>query len=333
MKKIDLFTKLGQRLGSLMEEEKALVAKARIENPWFTDRWVAEAASNWSSSLSEEHVTQWLGSYALKSQKGKIVGIIMAGNLPFVGLHDLLSVIACDATAICKLSSSDSALMIWVIQTLIDLDPEMKNNLQITDYKLNQIDALIATGSDNSSRYFEYYFKDIPKLIRKNRSSVAIVDPEVTSEQLALLSHDIFSYFGLGCRNVGKVYLPEGYDVTKMIDAFEGFKDHIHHHKYANNYTYHKAILLMNLDTHLDNGFLILQQKDTEIKPPLSVLFYSFYTNKKQLVSEFANSDQIQCIVGDMEGLVPYGEAQKPSINDYADHIDTIQFVLDIATN
>jgi len=330
MEKIELLSKLGLKMQSLIQDEKAIVAKARVENPWFTEHWVSTSAVHWGLSLSPQHIQNWLKPYSFPSNSTKKVGIIMAGNIPFVGLHDLLSVVACGATAVCKLSSNDQTLMKWAIQILKDLDPRLQEKIVIVDNRLDKVDALIATGSDNSARYFEHYFKDIPKIIRKNRSSIAVIDKDISAEQLALLANDIFTYFGMGCRNVGKVFLPKGFDVVKMIDAFEGYKDLIHHHKYANNYTYHKAILLMNLDKHLDNGFLVLQEKEMEIKPPLSILFYTFYSDKNEIIQEFKDSDQIQCMVGKGEGLIPFGNAQKPALNDYADKVDVVDFILSI---
>lgn len=328
----ELLIELGRKLSTFMDEEKAVVGNARIENPWFNEDAVRTATKQWTLALEEGNVVEWLNQYTINPMNKK-VGIIMAGNIPFVGLHDLLSVLVTGATAICKLSSNDQVLMKWVILTLHQLDSALKERVVIAEERLTGIEALIATGSNNSSRYFEYYFKDIPRLIRKNRSSVAIIDSKDTVIEYKKLASDIFTYFGLGCRNVGKVFLPTGFDIVKLIDNFEGYSDIQHHHKYANNYTYHKAILLMNLDKHLDNGFLILQEKENELKAPLSQLFYAFYEDKNELINTLKQSDEIQCIVGSDEGLIPFGDSQKPSLLDYADQVDTVEFVLGAGSN
>lgn len=317
----------GEHIKNICTNELAIIARARVENPWFTEQMVSFASKNWGECLSASSVDNWLKDSNDIEYSAKKVGIIMAGNIPFVGLHDLLSVLVSGHKAICKLSSQDTPLMKWCIYTLYEIEPKLKNRISIAEDRLDKVDALIATGSDNSSRYFEYYFKDIPRIIRKNRSSVAVIDSDILPLEIEQLADDIFRYYGLGCRNVGKIHLPEGYDITKIIDGLEKYKDIIHHHKYANNYTYHKAILLMNLDKHLDNGFAIFQEKNDLIKPPLSTLFFSFYKDKDSLVDELMRNSNIQCIVGKGEGLVPFGEAQNPGLSNYADNVNTLEFL------
>ena len=322
-----ILVEFGQSIAQLVQDYPSVVGRARIENPWFTEKMTSLAAQQWANMLKESEVKGWLGSIQKKANTKLNIGIIMAGNIPFVGLHDLLSVVAMNQKALCKLSSSDTPLMKWCIERLWEIEPQLKERIRIAEDKVQGIDALIATGSDNSARYFEYYFKDIPKVIRKNRSSVAIVEKTTSTEQLKALADDIFMYYGLGCRNVGKVYLPSGFQVSDFIDQLQEYEDFIHHHKYANNYTYHKAILLMNLDEHLDNGFLILQEKKGAIKPPLSTLFYEFYEDKKILLSSLMENDAIQCVVGEGEGLIPFGKSQFPELNDYADQVNTLEFL------
>lgn len=322
-----ILIEFGKEIGNICLNEKAVVARARVENPWFTDKMVTLASENWGNALQKAKVNKWLQEYSYSKEVEKTVGIIMAGNIPFVGLHDLLCAVALGFKANCKLSSSDVPLMKWAIFTLWEIEPKLKTRITIAEEKLDKVDALIATGSDNSARYFEYYFNGTPKIIRRNRSSVAIIDADTNQNDLDCLADDIFQYYGLGCRNVGKVYLPKGYDVVKLIDALHKYKDIIHHHKYANNYTYHKAILLMNLDKHLDSGFLILQEKQDEIKPPLSTLFYSYYDDKNELISKLRVNQSIQCIVGKGKGLIAYGDAQKPGLEDYADNVNTLKFL------
>lgn len=326
------------QLGTFFKEESTkdnpVFTKAYQQNPWFTIEYTKKAIAAWGDQLNTEHLNKWLSVYQDMPQPApKNVVVIMAGNIPLVGLHDLLSVLVCGHKAIVKLSSDDTVLMKWVIENIINIAPEWADKIEITDERLpKNFDAVIATGSNNTNRYFEYYFKTKPSLLRKARTSVAVLTGNETPEDLHKLGEDIFTYFGLGCRNVSKIYVPEGYDIAHFYEGIADFYEHINHNKYANNYTYHKAILLMNLTKHFDNNFLLLKE-DTNIASPLGVMFYEQYTNLDELSKTLENNkDQIQCVVSkiSLNNSVPLGKAQQPELTDYADGIDTVKFLLEI---
>lgn len=325
---------LGDSLKAAMNDE-ALIHRASTYNQWFTPEFQKQAFSSWSDSLKIENLHTWLSAYRLENQnvEAKTVAIIMAGNIPLVGLHDLISVLACGHKAFVKPSSDDTVLMEWVIKELKRIEPGFETLIQISEERqMKDFDAVIATGSNNSFRYFEYYFKSKPSLLRKNRNSIAVLSGHESKESLELLADDVFQYFGLGCRNVSKVLVPKDFFVDPMFEAFEKYKEHINHNKYANNYTYHKAIFLMNLTAHLDNNFLLFKQ-DEKIASPLGVLLFDYYENIDQ-VKEYIkkHEEEIQCVVSEMEidNAVPFGQAQYPKLNDYADGVDTIGFLMNL---
>ena len=315
------------------QEEIAQTLKlAEIKNAWFTIENQLYALSEWAKALKKENLEQWLSNYNL-STKNKNVGIVAAGNIPLVGFHDLLSVVLSGNNAIIKLSSNDEVLMKYMIHYLYDIAPEFKEIIKITD-KLKDYDAVIATGSDNTARYFEAYFKDIPHIIRKNRTSVAVLTGEESPEDLENLSNDMLRYYGLGCRNVTKIYIPKGYDLNTIFEPLFKWKDIINHHKYANNYDYHKAIYLMKQIPITENGF-VLMTEDKNLFSPISVIFYEEYDDLNTLVSQLNNlEDKIQCIVSKPINsklkTVNFGEAQSPKLWDYADGIDTINWLNNI---
>ncbi|MEQ8909286.1 MAG: acyl-CoA reductase [Vicingaceae bacterium] len=310
-----------------IEKGREVIQKAKHQNAWFTPEAVKMAISAWATSLNEKEIEAWLKSYDFAA-KPKIVGVIMAGNIPLVGLHDALAVIVCGHELRAKLSSKDQMLMQFVLETLALLDEEFDKQIQIVE-RLNDIDYLIATGSDNSARYFDYYFKNKRKLLRKNRTSVALLDGTETKEQLNGLAADVFTYFGLGCRNITKVYLPEGFDKDLLFGAFFAYKHYAEHNAYANNYDYNKAVYLLNSIELLENGFLLLKE-DEGLHSPVGVLFYEEYDSFEQVEKDLeAKQEQIQCIVSNQEKHFDYGEAQKPKLWDYADGVDTLAFLLE----
>lgn len=331
---IHILSQLGTFLNEESTKDNPVFTKAYQQNPWFTIEYTKKAIAAWGDQLNTEHLNKWLSVYQDMPQPApKNVVVIMAGNIPLVGLHDLLSILVCGHKAIVKLSSDDTVLMKWVIENIINIAPEWADKIEITDERLpKNFDAVIATGSNNTNRYFEYYFKTKPSLLRKARTSVAVLTGNETPEDLHKLGEDIFTYFGLGCRNVSKIYVPEGYDIAHFYEGIADFYEHINHNKYANNYTYHKAILLMNLTKHFDNNFLLLKE-DTNIASPLGVMFYEQYTNLDELSKTLENNkDQIQCVVSkiSLNNSVPLGKAQQPELTDYADGIDTVKFLLEI---
>jgi len=253
------------------------------------------------------------------------IGIICAGNIPMVGFHDVLSVIISGHKALIKLSSDDNKLIPALLQLAEKFDPSLKGCYQIIPQKLEGFDAVIATGSTNTSRYFHYYFKDIPHIIRKGRTSVAVLTGNESTEELLGLGNDIFDYFGLGCRSISKIYIPENYKLDTFFEAIFPFNDVINHNKYANNYDYNKAVWLLNKEQLLDNGFVLLKEEQ-EIASPTASLFYQRYAERDKLNSLLAEkSENLQCIVG--EGYIPFGQTQCPMLWDYADNIDTMKFL------
>jgi len=323
---ISSFIELGSRLDQTISQDDGLFERAYLKNNWFTADNIALCFENWSKNLQKESLSSWLGESDWRN--GKKVGIVMAGNIPLVGLHDLLAVLGTGHYAKIKLSSSDDILMNWLIRQLIEIQPKFEDRIEIVE-RLKGIDAVLATGSNNTSRYFEYYFKSIPSVIRKNRTGVAVLDGNENKDDLINLGRDIFQYFGLGCRNVSKIYVPEKYDFTDFIVANEPYQDLINHNKYANNYTYHKAIFLMNMTPHLDSGYLLLKE-DGNLHAPLGCTFYQHYQNIDSIVDKlYGLKSEIQCVVSN--GLIPdsigFGTTQSPSLQTYADGIDTKTFL------
>lgn len=319
----------GHHLGINEEEFKQLevaIPLAKIYNGWFEEVFVRLAFKNLAQMLKEEALKKWVNSYNLSDNESlKTVAIIMAGNVPMVGFHDLLCVLISGNKALVKFSSDDNILLPKVVETLCLLQPEFKERITIATRKLEHFDAVIATGSNNTSRYFDYYFGKYPNIIRKNRTSVAVLDGNETDEELKLLADDIFIYFGLGCRNVSKVYLPKDFDLDRLFNAFFHYQWVAHNKKYGNNYDYHRAMLMMNKEPFLENGFFILTE-NTSIHSPLATLHYEFYKQKTE-VFNMVNTmqEQLQCVVNTEN--IAFGQGQCPSLDSYADDIDTLKFL------
>jgi hypothetical protein len=329
---VKAFVQLGQLFSQVLgQKENDIFSKAYVHNNWFTDTNIHSALTAWATLLTPEKLDEWLANYTIPDESPKTVAIIMAGNIPMVGFHDLLCVLITGNKALVKLSTDDTILMKWAIEQLIQIEPAFAAHIEICETRLPQkFDAVIATGSNNTNRYFEYYFRNKKSLLRKNRNSVAVLTGNETQADLVKLGEDVFTYFGLGCRNVSKLYVPEGYDFVPFFEAIESFYDIGNHHKYINNYTYHKAIFLMNLTPHLDNNFVLLKE-DEKIASPLGVLFHSSYQQMEELQSFLAtHTDDIQCIVStlDLPKFLPLGKAQHPELWDYADGEDTLKFIL-----
>lgn len=311
-----------------IQAEKA-IQRAYAANAWFTPENIRSAFASWAKSLEAEKIEKWLSEYKFERKSSKKVGIIMAGNIPMVGMHDLISVLVSNNIAVCKLSSKDFYLMDFVISLLKTINPELDSKIVTAD-KLKGIDAIIATGSNNSLRYFEHYFGKLPHLFRSNRTSIALLDGNESEEELKLLADDIFQYFGLGCRNVTKIYLPEDFDLDKIFKAVYHKSEVAQHHKYANNYDYNKAIYLLNNEPLLENGFMLLKE-DEGLFTPVSVLFFERYSDKEKVKQEInLHENEIQCIVSNLSLMgneVPFGKSQKPELWDYADRVDTLMFL------
>lgn len=324
------------RLGELLsktEQFNDIFDKAEQQNSWFTRANVIFAFKSWSEALSKNNVQQWLSQYQLpQTTSAKKILIIMAGNLPLVGFHDLLCVLVAGHKAIVKLSSDDRVLLPYLITQIRTFAPEWAEAVAFTDDKVTEYDAVIATGSDNTARYFEYYFGKKPHIIRKNRHSVAVLTGEETPEELQDLGKDIFLYYGLGCRSVSKLFVPQGYDFDLLFQAIYPYKDIIEEQKYANNYDYNKAVYLMSLYKLLENGFLLLKE-DEHYGSPIATLFYEYYTNKEALKKKLATDrEKIQCVVGHnfIDGEIPFGQTQTPKLWDYADGVNTLTFLLNL---
>ncbi len=307
-----------------------LIQLSQSHNGWYTPENVCFSIQSWAKALTEDNLNQWLSDYTLEVNKPKKVGLILAGNIPLVGFHDFLSVLITGNSVLIKTSSNDHYLLPFLAKYIIAIDSELANKIIFVEGKLENFDAVIATGSDNTARYFEYYFKNKPSIIRKNRNSVAILNGDETSAQLTDLGEDIFRYFGLGCRNVSKLFVPKGYSFTAFFEAIFEYQDVIHYEKYANNYDYNKAVFLMSNFKLLDNGFLTLKE-DSSYSSPISSVFYEFYENLEDLQIKLnTDAERIQCIVSNnlVANSIAFGQTQNPNLWDYADNINTIDFLL-----
>lgn len=321
-----------QALDNHRADDEWLIKKeeARVRNGWFTPESVDMAFDAWLQALEAPAVSSWLGQYEFPGQPGgRELGIIMAGNLPLVGLHDLLCGLTAGWRVRIKTSSDDEELMKTLVTRLLRLKPEWEEHIRFSDH-FKGLDAAIATGSNNSGRYFEYYFRQIPHLLRGHRNGVAVLMGDETEEELEALGHDIFDHFGLGCRNVTHLMIPEGFELVRLFHAWEPYSGIIHHHKYANNYHYHRALLLMNLDQHLDNGFVVLKQTE-DIYAPVGMVGYSVYQSPAEVTEKLSRkATKIQVIIGKGQGMQPFGTAQHPGLGDYADGVDTLAWLLKI---
>lgn len=308
-----------------------LISLSQSHNGWYTPEQVYFSIQSWAEALTNENIDKWLSAYKI-DQKGdaKTVALILAGNIPLVGFHDFLSVLITGNKALIKTSSNDQHLLPFLAKYLIAVDENLKDSITFVEGKLENFDAVIATGSNNTARYFEYYFKDKPSIIRKNRNSAAILTGKETTEELEALGEDIFRYFGLGCRNVSKLFIPKEYSFETFFQAMFKYQDVIHYEKYANNYDYNKAVFLMSNFKLLDNGFLTLKE-DSSYASPISSVFYEYYESLEELKKRLQDdTDQIQCIVSNnlTADSIAFGETQKPQLWDYADNVDTITFLL-----
>ncbi|GGH19551.1 acyl-CoA reductase [Mucilaginibacter phyllosphaerae] len=328
---VNAFSELGEQLVSPDAQLMQIIETERQYNAWFTPQSVMNAVKATGGMLNKPDLQLWLNRYNLAGHGHKKVGLVLAGNIPLVGFHDVLCVLATGNHALIKASSQDSRLITYVLNKLVQIDASYADKFSFVE-RLENFDAIIATGSNNTSRYFEYYFGKVPNIIRKNRNSIALLTGDETADQLAALGNDIFDYFGLGCRNVSKLLVPDGYIFNFFFESIEHFAPIIHHHKYNNNYDYNKSIYLVNRDEHLDNGFLMLKQ-DTRLTSPLAVLFYDTYTSLQQAEAYLLQqTENLQCIVTNTplktnNQVVAFGQSQHPQLWDYADGVDTMDFL------
>jgi hypothetical protein len=334
--RIDAFAELGLRLRNLpadsgennLSKLSVVINNQHLKNAWFTSDNITAAVSAIASELTPENLVRWTDRYPdlVVDSKPATVAVIMAGNIPLVGFHDFLCVLITGNKVLAKTSSKDSELIFHLGEILCSVNPGFREMITFTEGILSGFDAVIATGSNNSSRYFESYFSKFPNIIRKNRNSIAILDGSESDQELKNLGTDIFSYFGLGCRNVSKIFIPDGYDLKNLLKYLESFSGIINNHKYANNYDFNKAVYLVNREKFLDTGYMLLKEEKA-LASPVAVLYYEYYKSFKNVMHTIDSlNDKIQCIVSKNE--TPFGKAQYPHLWDYADRIDTIDFLL-----
>ena len=327
--RLNTFIKLNQVLIELSAIERAeIIKQAANNNRWFNTSSVEQALSGLIHLTDPVKMKTWLTGYDLKPSKQKIIGLIMAGNIPFVGFHDLICVLLSGHKAAIKLSSQDLFLMQWIIRKLCEIEPAFIDQIDVCE-QLKVMDAVIATGSNNTARYFDYYFGKYPHIIRKNRTSVAILNGKETDTELMKLGKDVFTYFGLGCRNVSKIWVPQDYHFLNLLDLWASFTKVADNFKYHNNYEYNKSIYLVNGVNYLDTGFLLLTESEA-LTSPISVLYYQQYQNLTEVDQYLTqNQDKIQCVVSSQSSrnFIPFGQTQVPDISDYADGMDVMRFL------
>jgi len=308
---------------------------ANNKNPWFTKRNIISSIKGLAVMLEGDKLEKWIYTYKLQNNSSKKVAVIMAGNIPLVGFHDLLSVLITGNYLIAKTSSKDSVLIKYVLEKLAEIEPEFSDLYEICTERLPKFDAIISTGSNNSSRYFEYYFGKYPHIIRKNRNSVAVLTNEDSPEDIKKIGSDIFDYFGLGCRNVSKLYIPENYDMVAFLDNLQNFDYLQEHTKFMNNYEYNRSIYLLSQEKHFDTGYACFKE-DFNLSSPLAVVFYEKYSNIELVAQNLEKqAEQIQCVVSNKniffkKNVLP-GISQTPELSDYADDIDTIDFLIKLS--
>ena len=324
--RISLLDQLGQYMLSNPEEWVEVKDRASRENGWFTPEFVELACKQVAEAfLQKEILEKWMTSYQMPEENPapKSVGIVMAGNIPMVGFHDLLCVFISGHIAMVKTSSKDKVLLPHLVTKLSEWDASVSKMIVFAE-RLSGCDAYIATGSNNSAGYFDYYFRKYPNIIRRNRTSVAVLAGTESQEELQELADDVYAYFGLGCRNVTKLYVPEGYDFEPLLKSFRKYHHLFDHHKYKNNYDYNLALHLLNNKFYMSNDSILLVEEKS-VFSPISQLNYEFYNDPAALNNELRSNNDLQCVVG--SAYTPFGNAQKPRIDDYADGVDTMEFL------
>jgi Acyl-CoA reductase (LuxC) len=321
--RISLLARLGEYMISGSDEWATAKHRAAGANAWFTEPHIDLAAGNIATQfLQKDKLERWINNYKL-SRHHKKVGIVMAGNIPLVGFHDFLCGFMSGHQVLLKLSSKDDVLLKHLLAKLTEWEPAVADQVVVAE-RLNNCDAYIATGSNNTARYFEQYFGKYPHMIRKNRTSVAVLDGFETEEELGLLADDVYLYYGLGCRNVTQVCVPHGYNFETLLNAFRKHNQYADLSKYKHNYDYHLAIFLLNKVPYMSNESLLMVQNELPFSA-VSVLHYRYYENKHNLLEHLKKSDDIQAIIG--KGFVPFGDSQKPALDKYPDGVDTMAFL------
>lgn len=324
--RIELMLKLGEYFKQNSAQWQAVKERASIENPWFAPEFIELAVQNIAGEfLDAEKLGQWIGQYDLQQNafSGKTVGLVMAGNIPLVGFHDFLCVFISGKKMKIKPSSKDEILIKHSIEKLTKWNGETASVIAVAE-TLKNCDAYIATGSNNSSRYFDYYFGKYPNIIRRNRTSVAVLEGNETGDELEKLADDIQLYFGLGCRNVTKLYVPQGYDFMPLLHALKKYDHYLENHKYKHNFDYQLALLIMNNKFYMNSGAVIITENNA-LFSAVSQVHFEYYNDKNALIGNLRNNEDVQCIVAREE--IPFGAAQSPSLFDYADGVDTMTFL------
>ncbi|OIP00454.1 MAG: hypothetical protein AUJ98_07880 [Bacteroidetes bacterium CG2_30_33_31] len=339
---IETFVILGQNIKSYLNEDstvryfnkiKTAVNSSRINNSWFTEFFVNISLKSIESILQKELLEKYISNYKFSKKNPKKIAVIMAGNIPAVGFRDFLDVLLSANIFVGKLSSKDSNLIPCFAEILIEINPKFSDYIFFEEEFLKNFDAVIATGSNNSARYFNHYFGKYPSIIRSNRNSVAIIHKLDDTSNFENLGEDIFYYFGLGCRSVSKIYVPENFDLVGLIDAFNAFSYVAENTKYFNNYEYNKAIYLINKVKHLDNGFALFKE-DSSIISPISVIHYEKYVHEDDLLKKLMlQKFNLQAIVSSKfvgEIFLKPGNSQFPKLTDFADNVDVLKFLSDL---
>jgi hypothetical protein len=303
-----------------------LIETAGTYNNWFIPKFVNEAIFNIGSYLNKDDLEKF--SEQIIEKPEKTIAIICAGNIPMVCFHDVLCVLLCGHKALIKLSSDDTILLPFFLKLLCHYEPAFETQILFADGKLSNFDAIIATGSDNTASHLHYYFGKYPNIIRKSRTSLAVLTGKETTEELKNLGKDIFTYFGLGCRNVSKLLVPEGYSLNLFFESIIDFSDVVNNKKYGNNYDYHRAIYLLESMPFLDNNFLMIKESP-DLYSPVGVLYYQHYKNEEE-VNDYLekNKTHIQCVVG--KSQLAFGYSQLPVISDFADNVNTLNFLVNL---
>lgn len=325
--RIILLGRLGQYMLEASEEWQEVKDRAYRENQWFIPEFVDRSVENIARQfLNPSFLQHWAAAYQVpdKQVHPKNVGVVMAGNIPLVGFHDFLCVFVSGHSATLKTSSKDEVLIKHLVKKLYEWDPEVQDEVSFAE-RLTGCDAYIATGSNNSGRYFDYYFGKYPHIIRRNRTSVAILDGTETPEELAALADDIQLYFGLGCRNITQLYVPQGYDFIPLLDTLRKYEHFMDFHKYKHNFDYHLALLIMGNKYYMNNDTVVMTENVSPFSP-VSQLHYQYYQNPAELTGLLQGNPDIQCVVG--HGQIPFGQAQRPGLTDYADGVDTMAFLV-----
>lgn len=336
--RIQAFAALGAHLHNLLmqpsDEFLHILQKTEGQNPWFTQANSLKMLANVAQMLRAADLEQWIEAYNVPEKPVKNIAVIMAGNIPMVGFHDALCVLVSGNTLVAKFSSKDAVLLPFVFELLVEIEPEFADYIHIEQAVLKNFDAVIATGSNNSARYFDYYFGKYPHIIRKNRNSAAVLSGNESIEELQALGNDIFDYFGLGCRSVAKLYVPQNYDFAKIFDTWDGFWHLTQHNKYMNNYEYNKSILLVSGTPHFDTGYALFTEH-TGYNSAIAVNHFEYYESSEQLAQTLQrDSDLLQCVVSSLTiehvPTLRFGAAQENKLSDYADGVDVMRFLGDV---